>query len=172
MVRIGRGVAFRPVSVPLPEDAQITWSAPGGDDTFSATISWPDRGIARPDAFTQNMPLRVEDRRTGEIIWQGRVADPGFTGDRAQQEFRVSAVGSGHDLDMISVVKLYIDRDPARWVDMHRWQAGSVTTGDGTGFIPSLYDALQITPEYYLEMPWPQSATMPSGAAQQISYLV
>jgi hypothetical protein len=172
MVRIGRGAAIRSVSVPLPEDAQITWSAPGGDDTFSATIPWPDRGIARPDAFTQNMPLRVEDRRTGEIIWQGRVSDPGFTGDRAQQEFRVSAVGAGHDLDMISVVKLYVDRDPERWVDMHTWQAGPVTTGDGTGFIASIYDALQIPPEYYLEMPWPQGLTMNTSALQKISYLI
>src|SRR4051794_21203342 len=100
MVRIGRGVAVRPVSVPLPDDAEITWTAPGGDDTLTCTIPWPDRGIARPDALVQNMPVRVEDRRTGEIIWQGRVADPGFTGDRGRQEFRISAVGSSHDLDM------------------------------------------------------------------------
>lgn len=171
MVRIGRGVAVRPVSVPLPDDAQITWTAPGGDDTLTCTIPWPDRGIARPDALVQNMPVRVEDRRTGEIIWQGRIADPGFTGDRARQEFRISAVGSAHDLDMISVVKLYVDRDPARWVNMHTFPAADVTTGDGTGFIASIYDALQIPSEYYIEMPWPQGVTMASGAKHQISYL-
>jgi hypothetical protein len=171
MVRIGRGVAAHPVSVPLPSDAQITWTVPGGDDTFSCSIPWPDRGLARPDALTQNMPLRVEDRRTGEIIWQGRIADPGFSGDRSRQVFRINAVGSARDLDMISVIKLYVDRDPAHWVDMHRWQAGPVTTGDGSGFIASIYDALQLPPEYYLEMPWPQGATMASGGFQQISYL-
>lgn len=171
MVRIGRGVAVRPVSVPLPDDAEITWTAPGGDDTLTCTIAWPDRGIARPDALVQNMPVRVEDRRTGEIIWQGRVADPGFTGDRGRQEFRISAVGSSHDLDMISVVKLYVDRDPSRWVDMHKWQAGPVTSGDGGGFIASIYDALQLPAEYYLEMPWPQGSTQAINAFQQISYL-
>jgi hypothetical protein len=171
MVRIGRGVAIRSVSVPLPDDAQITWTAPGGDDTFTCTIDWPDRGIARPDAFTQNMPLRVEDRRTGEIIWQGRIADPGFSGDRAQQEFRINAVGSGRDLDMISVTKLYIDRDPSHWVDTHKFPASGISTGDGAGFISSIYDALQIPAEYYLEMPWPQGITMPSGGFQQVSYL-
>jgi hypothetical protein len=150
MVRIGRGATPRTVSVPLPSDAEITWTIPGGDDTFSCTIPWPDRGIARPEAFVQNMPVRVEDRRTGEILWQGRLADPGFTGDRSQQEFRISAVGSGHDLDMISVVKLYVDRDPDRWFDLNTWPSGSLNKGDGTGFIASVHDSLQIPPDYYL----------------------
>lgn len=171
VVRLGRGVAARSVTVPLPADAQLTWAAPGGDDTFSGTIQWPDRGIARPDAFTQNMPIRVEDRRTGEIIWQGRIADPGFSGDRSEQEFRIAGVGSGHDLDMISVVKLYVDRDPDRWGDLHLWQAGPMTRGDGTGFVSNVFDALQVPPDYYIEFPWPQGTTMNTGAAQAMTYL-
>jgi mannan endo-1,4-beta-mannosidase len=172
LVRIGRGVASRAVTVPLPDDAEITWAAPGGDDTFSCTIDWPDRGIARPDAFTQNMPVRVEDRRTGEVIWQGRIADPGFSGDRSRQQFHLNAVGSGHDLDMISVVKNYVDRDPEHWFDTGNWPSGVASRGDGTGFIPSVHDSLQIEPEYYIELPWPTGTFMASGAVQAVSYWV
>lgn len=170
MLRVGRGVAARSVSVPLPDDAQISWSAPGGDDTFTGTVRWPDRGIARPDAFTHNMPVRVEDRRTGEIIWQGRVADPGFSGDRHQQEFRLSAVGSGRDLDRIAVLKNYVDRDLSNWTDMHVWPGASSNLNDSSGFIASANDALQVNPEGMLEAPWPQGTTQNTGAVQSFFY--
>lgn len=172
LARFGRGVAARDVTVPLPADAQITWSAPGGDDTFTCTVPWPDRGIARPDAFTHNMPVRVEDRRTGEIIWQGRIADPGFSGDRASQEFRVSCVGMGRDLDQMCVLKNYVDRDPGHWFDLHTWPSGPLNSGDGTGFIAESHDSLQIPPDYYLEFPWPANSFQATGAAQIMAYLV
>jgi hypothetical protein len=172
VVRIGRGFTPRSVSFPMPDDGEIVWSVPGGDDTFSCTVPWPDRGIARPEAFTQNQPVRVEDRRTGEIIWQGRLADPGFTGDRAQQDFRLNAAGSVHDLDMMSVVKLYVDRDPDHWFDLHTWPSGLLNKGDGTGFIASVHDSLQIPPEYYLEMPWPANTFQATGANQSMAYLI
>jgi hypothetical protein len=173
MVRIGRGVAARSVSVPLPADAQITWTAPGGDDTLTCTIPWPDRGIARPDAFTHNMPVRVEDRRTGEIIWQGRVSDPGFSGDRHSQEFRLSAVGSGRDLDSISVLKNYVDRDLSHWVDLHTWPSGDLNTQDASsGFIANFFDSLSIAPEGMLEFPWPNGTTQKTNDFQRMVYMV
>lgn len=172
MVRIGRGVAARSVSVPLPQDAQITWTAPGGDDTFTCTIPWPDRGIARPDAFTHNMPVRVEDRRSGEIMWQGRVADPGYSGDRHSQEFRLSAVGSGHDLDNISVLKNYIDRDLSHWTDLHTWPSGDLNTQDAAGFTTNFFDSLSVPPEGMLEFPWPNGTTQKTNDYQRMCYLV
>lgn len=172
LVRIGRGIAARTVTVPLPADAQLVWSAPGGDDTATMTIPWADRGIARPDAFAVNMPVRVEDRRTGEILWQGRIADSGFTGDRSGQEFHLAAVGSGRDLDHIGTIKNYMDRDLSRLTDLHTYKNADISSGDGTGFVASAFDALGIAPDAYIELPIPEGATLHQNIDMRASYVI
>ena len=171
VVQIGRGVAVSPVTIPCPPDLRLSWAAPGGDDTLTCTIPWPERSLARPDAFTKGMPIRVTDRRNGEILWAGRVADPGTTGTGNDLEFRLAAVGWGKDLEGIWTVKNYIDRDFTNL----RWQAdfpaGGANTGDGTGFAAHPDDPSAVVPVTYVELAVPNGAAVANLATSTMEYL-
>lgn len=171
VLQIGRGVAVRPVTVPCPPDLRMSWSAPGGDDTLTCTIPWPERSLARPDAFTKGMPVRVTDRRHGEILWSGRLADPGTSGHGNDMEFRLAAVGWGRDFEGIWTVKNYIDRDATNM----RWQAdfpaGGANVGDGEGFVAHLDDPSDVVPVTFVELSVPNGADVATGAESTMEYL-
>lgn len=173
-VQIGRGVATRSISMPAPDDLEMSWAVPGGDDTCSFTLTATGGGqaMARPDALTQGMPVRVVDRRTGEILWAGRVVDPGMRQDGAQRGFRVNAVGSRQDLERIVTLKSYIDRDVGEgFKEQGFYRQGSVNVGDGSGFTANVVDALNIAPTGNLEFSLPQGSTVASGSLEAASYL-
>src|SRR3954471_775420 len=173
-VQIGRGVATRSVSVPAPPDLDMTWIIPGGDDTCTFTLpaAGGGRAAARPDALTQGMPVRVVDRRTGEILWAGRVVDPGMRRSGADQGFRVNAVGSRQDLDRNITIKSYIDRDVGdSFKEGGFYRQGSVNVGDGSGFSYNANDVLQMIPTGNLEFSLPQGSVLANNSVEAASYL-
>lgn len=172
LVQIGAGVATRTITVPAPADLAMTWEAPGGDTSCSFTVPALGRLSGRPDALRKAMPLRVVDRRTGSIVWAGRVADPGLNGNGRSTGYRVSGAGTRADLDAAQGVKLYVDRDLSRMTWDGDFQQGQMNTGTGSGFTSNPLDSGDTTPSGHLELPIPDNSILRQNAANTMTNLV
>jgi len=103
------------VTVPAPADLRMSSSIPGGYDTLAATIPWP-HGVTAPDVLTKAARVQVVDCRHGEVVWSGRMDDPGDSIEPGLAAYAVAASGEQSLMDGFRRAYSLVDRDPDHWV--------------------------------------------------------
>jgi hypothetical protein len=160
----------RSKTFPVPADMRFVSTAPGGYDTWSATLTWPDPSAPPADVITAEAVVHVTDRRNGETVWYGYLDDPGevtFTGATA---WRVTATGPRVILER--EVKAYglRDQELGNWAWDQRYKASPPTTGDGEGFLAHGSDFPTDPPTGHWELQQADGTTVRVGAAQGVRY--
>ncbi len=117
----GKGM---PVVRECPDDLQFGSTAPGGFESMSCTIDWPDNNTPPPDALVTAATAQVIDGRNGNVVWHGHIVDPGFTKAGTGASHRVSSLGYYTVLDTQVAALAYVDRDLGNWLDIHDYPAG------------------------------------------------
>jgi hypothetical protein len=129
--RGGTALTFSP-----PPDARWDHDCPGGPKSLSCTVSLP-AGVPLPTALDRMARIDVVDRRTGQVVWHGRLTDPGLrVMDDGQQQCSLTAEGMQMDLDGWREVFGLVDRARESWQAVGEFDpaqasyGGSITPGD------------------------------------------
>jgi hypothetical protein len=97
---------------------------PGGFASCSISLNRPLK--LQPDEVALYGILQVSDTRNGQVLWEGRMEDPGRTAGSEGQIFEIVAIGpSAHARDR-TVTLIYNDRR----LDENAWQKAYGTTGE------------------------------------------
>jgi hypothetical protein len=119
-------------------DLRIRNAIPGGFSTASFNLSRPI-DISYDD-IQYYARVYVYDSRSGSIVWEGRLEDPGRSADEGGENWIVTAVGpASHAKDKTFTV-VYVDRDLERW-KRSRYSSGSnakTETGEHDDEVPEL----------------------------------
>jgi hypothetical protein len=100
---------------------------PGG--YASASISL-DRPLAiQPDEIGYYGRMLIHDTRSGRIVWEGRVEDPGRSAGADGQVWDITAIGPSAHVHDRQVPVIYVDRDTGRWQHSNKYASGSSETG-------------------------------------------
>jgi hypothetical protein len=159
------------VTVPAPSDLRFSTVIPGGYDQLSATIPWP-LSEPTPPQITGTPTVQVVDQVTGQIVWHGRIADPGLAVKPGQTGYAVTAVGERAQLDGQRAAYALVDRDLASWQPLNDLPSGSTATGTDSGTIAaSAQDWSPDTPTSYLEVTIPTSTALTTNAKSTWVYV-
>lgn len=105
-IRLQTSLADRHVTVEA-RDLTLRWNDPGG---YASCQIGLDRPLTlQPDEIAYYGNLTVYDGRTGAVVWDGRLEDPGRSADGDGQVWDLAAVGGqAHTLDR-TVPLIYVD---------------------------------------------------------------
>lgn len=140
-------------------DLTFRSSIPGG--YASATFSLSRPIDVRQDDLQPFTKAVVYDGVTGEVVWEGRLEDPGRGAGSSGQVWSLSAIGpSGHAKDR-RVPLVYVDRSWAAWVR----QTAPTNVASGTFDVT---DDNADNAQARLQMP--PNVTIPTGGYVNIKY--
>jgi hypothetical protein len=154
-----------------PRDLRFTATAPGGFDTLSATLTWPDVGSAPSAVLRASAEVRVMDRATGDIAWEGTLDDPG--GQYAPTALAYRASATGHRTILERRVESYAvrDTDLGNWTSTNSWGPSQPAMGDGGGFAAHSLDIIgSDAPTGYVQFTYPDGAKVATGTIQAVRY--
>ena len=101
--------------VPCPPDLRFSKDWPGGHKDMSCTVVLP-AGSPAPAALAKMARVSVTDRRTGRVVWAGRLTDPGMsTAPDGPVTFSVTTEGHQAEADGWREVYAVIDRAQESW---------------------------------------------------------
>lgn len=108
-------------------DVSYRSAIPGGFATAQISL---DRPLSmEPGEIQQYGTLYIYDGRTGAVMWQGRLEDPGRGAGNQGEIWDVTAAGPAAHARDRTVPLVYLDRDFGRWF---RYNEGTVTHPDAT----------------------------------------
>jgi hypothetical protein len=129
LVRFEPAAGGEALTVPAPSDLRWDTVKPGGHKSMSCTVTVP-AGTAVPEAFAKLAKTSVVDRRTGRVLWYGRLTEPGqsVTGDGTR--FALTGEG-GTEVDGWRQVYGLVDRSSESWQAVGDFQpAQQAISGD------------------------------------------
>jgi hypothetical protein len=146
-------------------------TAPGGFDQLSATVDWPSTTLPPPDALRSLAFAQVVDGASGDVMWHGRLDDPGPRLAQTSTRFRLAATGEQAILDTIASPLLYVDRALESWVWVGDFSDGAVSIGDGTGFADNVIDVNVVDlPTGDITLSIPEGSNLPAGFTMTVTY--
>lgn len=151
------------ITVPAPGDLRFTTTAPGGYDAMSCTIPWP-RSVPAPSEIDGAPCVDVVDRATGQVVWHGRIADPGGQARPGMSGYAVLASGQQTVMDTSSAAYALVDRDLASWAPLNDLPVGTTAVGPDAGTMTASTQDTAGVPATYAEVTIPQGAALASGA--------
>lgn len=160
----------RSKTFPIPTDMRFITTTPGGYDTWSATLTWPDPATPPTDVITESAIVHVTDRRNGETVWYGYLDDPGQVDLVGATAFRATATGPRIILER--QVRAYATRDQelSNWTWERSWAQSQPSMGDGEGFVAHGADFPTDAPSGHIEMTQPDNSTLKTNAVQRMRY--
>lgn len=154
-----------------PRDLRFTSTAPGGFDTLSATLTWPDVEAAPSAVLRGSAEVRVMDRATGEVAWEGTLDDPGGAYAPTALSFRASATGHRQIMDRAVAAYALRDTDLSNWTSTNSWGPSQPATGDGGGFAAHSLDVIgSDAPTAYVQFTYPDGSTVRTNTIQGVRY--
>ncbi|HNX48688.1 MAG TPA: hypothetical protein PKL08_00870 [Thermoanaerobaculaceae bacterium] len=155
---------------PCPRDLRFTTTAPGGFDTLSCTLAWPDPDTAPTDVLRAGSTVTVTDRTSGDTVWYGEVDDPGSKVRPGARAYRVTATGPRRILERVTKAYALCDRDLANWTSDRTYNQSEPTLGDGTGFTAHAGDWPTDAPDGYIESLQPDGSKLAASALMTLRY--
>lgn len=124
-VRVATGRSDRVITREV-RDLEFRSTVPGG---FAAATVDLDRPLTiQPDEIDYFGRLVITDQRTGMVVWEGLLEDPGRSAGKDGQVWKLAGIGpSGHVHDR-TVPLIYVDRTLGNWV-VSQYQQPYVTSG-------------------------------------------
>lgn len=128
-------------------DVSFRSTIPGGFATCTVELNRPFADYS--DELEQFAMLRLTDARSGSVVWEGRLEDPGRTASESGQVWNLSALGPAtHAQDYVAPY-VAIESSTANWVAAPgnpKWTSGSPQQiNDITG--AAFFEGFQITLE-------------------------
>lgn len=170
LLRIAPTYGGQAVCVDFPADARFSATIPGGFDSLTATLPWPDSSPL-PPPLDGVATVQAIDRLTGRICWHGRLIDPGQSAVPGLATYAVNAEGESAALDSIRAAYCLADRSLDSWKAMPDYPAGSSSTGDGAGFSVWTGDWITDPPTGYVEATIPDGTKVAYGAHSSWAYM-
>lgn len=159
------------LTVPCPADLRFSAVIPGGYDQLTGTIPWP-RGTQPPGQLTGMAVVQAVDVLTGQVVWHGRIDDPGRQVRPVRDGYQVSASGERVAVDRVQLAYALVDRDPASWVHAGDLPSGQATKGtDSGGLAASSLDWADDAPTSYLETSVAKDTAWTAGMTSTWQYL-
>ena len=143
LLRLSPAAGGQAITLPCPDDLRFDRNAPGGHKTLSCTISW-DRSKPDHPALSPLATVELIDRRSGTVVWWGRIADPGLSSHPGRPvTYSVTAEGGQSLLDGWRAIYALVDRDPDRWAPIKEISGVDQNIGTSDSFTahPSDYIA-------------------------------
>jgi hypothetical protein len=158
------------LTVRIPGDARFSATVPGGYEKLTATIPW-SRNVPAPVQLAGAPVVQVVDRGSGQIVWHGRISDPGQRIQPGLDGYALTAVGEKALLDGLADAWCIVDRDPASWVPLGDYPAGTAQVGVGAGTLAaSAIDGGSSTPSSFQEEAIPTGVGLPAGTTMSFLY--
>lgn len=156
-VRLKTSRADRHITRDL-RDLSFRSSVPGG--FASASFSFDRPLTLQPDEVDYYASVYIYDRRSGAVVWEGRLEDPGRTAGYGQI-WRMTAVGpSAHARDR-TVPLIYVDRG------LTVWEPRTGATNQRTDIAMLVTDDPGQSGNQALVLAWPEGAV--AAASQMIA---
>jgi hypothetical protein len=160
--------------LPCPGDLRYSIALPGGHDQLSCTLTTDSGPGDTPPQLVAGGIIQVVDRRTGAILWWGRLDDPGradTTGSATA--YQVTASGGQSLLDGWRRAYALVDRDLANWVPDASFPSGAAAVGDaagGSAFAIHTSDWSSDVSSAFLETSIGDGTSVPASSIQQWLY--
>lgn len=120
------------------QDLQIRNTIPGGYASASFILNRPlDLDYNDIKYFAR---VYVYDSRNGEVVWEGRLEDPGRSVSSSGETWEVTAIGPSAHAEDRTIPVIYVDQDLSRW-KRSRYSSTSrakTETGEHLDEIPEL----------------------------------